>query len=200
MRLFFNTLLITISIVLLSSCSRDKSTPPVENTYEGTMQNGWDSFSEGQYEAAKASFTEAKEMDITQADAFSALGWTLLMQDSIEQAIIQFNIGTQKLNVPADLYAGWAFVLNQQTNYQASTAKALFALSIESEWQFSHGVVYSQRTLYALLAANYFLTGNFSESLFYIKKLNEDFTADIYSPSGQAALAQQIEYYSQSNG
>ena len=86
-----------------------------------------------------------------------------------------------------------AFVYNAQKEYQSAINSANTALSLKSNWLFSHDESIGYKDLHLILAASYFGLGNFSQSLVQVQKLNSAFTADINTYEGKSALAEEIE-------
>ncbi len=91
------------------------------------------------------------------------------------------------------MFAGWAFVQNALKSYADSNTKASQALTQAPTWRFSHDSTLDASDLHILKAENYFLVGDFDNSLTEVKLLNPNFNADVSSSSGQADLAAEIE-------
>ncbi len=176
-------------IVIVMSCGGGPTGP----SYEVLITEGWSSFSQSEYQNASDSFADAKLKDPEEAEAYTGSGWSLLKLDNLTQATSEFSSGSTKTNASADLYAGWAFVLNARKNYAKSNTEAEQALTMEPSWSFSHGLSLSAADLHVLKAENFFLLGDFANSLDEVKILNPGFTADVSTQDGMAALAQEIE-------
>lgn len=178
---------------LACSSSDNGEEPPTAPTLDELIDQGWQAFETGDYQTAVAKFTAARDQAPNDAEIFNGLGWSLFKQDNISQAHNEFLGGTKKGNVPADIYAGFAFVLNILKDYAESSKQAELALAEEPTWSFLHLSGLNVDDLRVLLAANYFLVGDFSRSLSQVKLLNPSFSADISNTTGQSALAAEIE-------
>ena len=178
----------------LTGCPSSEDAPgPTGPTYQELISQAWTAFSQGQYQDAANSFTEAKSTNANEAEAYVGLGWSLLKLDNLAQANTEFNSGSTKNNPSADLYAGWAFVLNAQKDYANSNTQAAQALTVDPNWSFAYGLPLDMGDLHVLKAENYFLLGSFSESLVEVQILNPGFSVDVSTSEGQSALAAEIE-------
>lgn len=174
------------------ACSKD-STEPQGPTYSELISQGWSAFKQGQYQNANQKFSEAKTRYGSRPEAFTGLGWGFFKLDDLMQADLEFGSGSTKNNPSLDLYAGWAFVLNAQKNYSTSNIQADQVFTQNPNWSFSYGLPLDANDLHVLKAQNYFLLGNFAESLAEVQLLNPAFTANILTDEGKAALAEEIE-------
>ncbi|MCA9324578.1 tetratricopeptide repeat protein, partial [Candidatus Saccharibacteria bacterium] len=91
-----------------------------KQSYPDLVEAGWSAFADGDYNAAFSLYSDAIDADPEQAAAYAGLGWALMKLDNIAQANGTFNTGSTKTNPPADLFAGWSFVLNAQKSYANS--------------------------------------------------------------------------------
>jgi hypothetical protein len=132
-------------------------------------------------------------MNSNKVDAYVGLGWSYMKLDQLTTASDEFNMGSQKANPPADLFGGWAFVLNALRDYGGSNAEADQVFTLDPTWTFSYGLPLSKDDLHVLKAENYFLLGNYTYSLNEVKRLNSGFNADVTTSIGRAALAAEIE-------
>ena len=183
-----------IIFLFLTGCpSSEEPESPTQLSSQELISQGWTAFSQGQYQSAANSFSEAKSVNANEAEANTGLGWSLLKLDNIPQANTEFSSGSAKSNPSADLYAGWAFVLNAQKDYANSNTQAAQALAMDPNWSFAHGLPLDMDDLHVLKAEDYFLLGHFSASLAEVQILNPAFSADVTTSEGQSALAEEIE-------
>ncbi|KAA3620191.1 MAG: hypothetical protein DWQ05_05535 [Calditrichaeota bacterium] len=198
MRIF--TIFIISAITFISCDKKSTETPPQNSEYNEAIADGWQAFAEKNYSAAKVQFNEAKSIDAALATAYAGIGWIFIMQDSISLADQNFELGSQKTDPDATLFAGWSISLNLRHNFEASITQANEALSLDADWSLGNGTTIDKTTIYVLLASNYFLTGKFSDSLIYVQKVNSGFSTDVYSAFGRAQLSQEIERLSSTGG
>ncbi len=188
---FFSIFLLPI----LLACSSGGNGPsgPTGPSLEELILEGWTAFEQGDYSTAATKFTDAVNKDQTSMESFLGLGWSLFKLDNISRAHNEFTAGSSKENPTADLFAGWAFVLNALKRYADSNQRSESAISQDPAWQFSHGLSLDINDLRIVRAENYFLLGEFANSLVEVRILNSNFNVDVLTNDGQAALAQEIE-------
>lgn len=189
--------LITIIIIsfmfFLLACGGGGDNGPTGPSLADLILEGWTAFEQGDYATASTKFTEAINKDQNSAEAFTGKAWSLFKLDNLSQARAEFSAGSLKSNPTADLFAGWAFVLNALKQYASSNQRAENALTQDPAWQFSHGLSLDSNDLHIVKAENFFLLGDFANSLMEIKLLNPGFDVDVNTSDGQSALAQEIE-------
>ena len=66
------------SLVLLGGCSPDVIGIPDVIGYQGYLQLGWDSYSDGDFDAALEYFLNGIDIDPSKADAYIGAGWSSL--------------------------------------------------------------------------------------------------------------------------
>lgn len=161
--------------------------------WAGLIEQGWSAFRQGQYQIAVERFSEARSIEPSKSEAYSGLGWSLFRLDRLSEAIVEFSSGSGKDDPSADLFAGWAFVLNAQKDYSTSNSLVVQALTADVDWRFPHDTSLDADQLHVLKAENHFLLGEFSESLAEVQLLNAAFSADVTTSQGQSSLAAEIE-------
>jgi len=181
-----------LAITLAGGCSSDGESSGSGN-YQDLVNQGWSSFMTGDYQGAINSFNEAKSANQDASEPYAGTGWSMLKLDQLNNAAGEFTTGSAKSAPSADLYAGWAFVLNAQKVYGNSNTRADLALGLTPNWSFSHGLPLSSDDLHVLKAENFFLLGDFSSSLGEVRVVNPAFQADVTTEQGQAELAIEIE-------
>lgn len=178
-------------ILVFTSCNVEPEDPLL--LYEEEMNGGWIAFTQNKFDEAYIRFHQAIDVDSTKAEAFSGLGWVLFKQDSLSKAIEMFKAAELMVFPDASLFAGHAFALNAAKNFSSSNQMADFALSIDSLWYFPFLTSLDFNDLIVLKAENFFMLGNFAQSLGEVNKINPDFKISLATPSGIAALANEIE-------
>lgn len=175
----------------------DPLPPP---TYAERIASGWSSFASGAYATASSKFSAAVTADPEPVDAYVGLGWSDLKLDELDAAHAAFETGSTKSGTDAtraDLYAGWAFVWHARTSapdhHTESNARIVQAETLEPAWSFEHLAGIDADDLALLAAENFFALGEFDSCLARVQSLDPTFVADIGTPEGQAALADEIE-------
>lgn len=177
--------------IMVASAACGKKTPTQPDPSQ-IIAEGWQAFSQQDYQTAFDKFTEAISINALNPEGYTGLGWSLLELDRLSESDIEFGKGVDH-DPGADLYAGWAFTLNGLKSYTKSNTEIDAALAKDSNWTFSHGLTLNSDDLTVLKAENYFLLGDFTDALTQVKALNPAFSADITNSDGQAALATEIE-------
>ena len=179
--------------VLISRCSSDKSVNPAPVDYDGSITQAWEQFANQNYEAAIEEFNNAKSLDNERYEAFCGLGWSYFKNDQFPHAITEFSNGEMITDHSVDIEAGWAFTLNADNEFQESNLQVDIVLAADSNWTFSYGLQLNSVDLIILKAENYFLMGNFGESLAMVQMINSSFVTNTLTSEGRASLAAEIE-------
>lgn len=180
-------------LLLFPACSGKSKTDNTPDTFEAYVEEGWNKFADGYYASAIDNFLEAISMDATTAEAYTGLGWSYLRNNNLADGNQAFVDGEAATDPAAHLYAGWAFLLNALKAYSDSNEKATTALTMDADWEFDLGFPLDAADLYLLRADNFFLLGNFDESLQQVRLVNPAFDADVSTVEGQSELAAEIE-------
>lgn len=186
--------IITFSLLFVSvfiSCNIEPEDPVL--LYEAEMNGGWIAFTKSNFVEANQRFHQAIEVDSSKAEAYSGLAWVLFKKDSLEKAFVMFDSAETMLDPDASLFAGHAFALNVAKNYTLSNQLADLALKIDPEWTFPYLLNLDFNDLIILEAENYFMLGNFGQSLKEVNRINAEFVVSLSTPVGIAALADEIE-------
>ncbi|MCK9212491.1 MAG: hypothetical protein M0P61_16775 [Ignavibacteriaceae bacterium] len=180
-----------ISIFVYTSCNVAPEDPVL--LYEEEINGGWIAFTKNDFNEAYIRFHQAVGLDSTKAEAFSGLAWVLFKQDSLSKAIELFKAAELMVSPNASLFAGHAFVLNAAKDFSSSNQLADFALATDSLWYFPFLTGLDFNDLIVLKAENFFMLGNFTQSLREVNKINPDFRVSLATSTGIAELANEIE-------
>lgn len=172
-------------LLLLTACSGSDSL--------NVLEKGWDAFSTGNYTQSVTILTEARNDDPQNVEIRTALGWALMRTDQLESAEEEFSAGAQLTGPSADLYAGWAFVLNALKNHASSNESITEATTLDPDWIFMYDQKLTHEDLTILKAENHFLLGEFSSALAAVVTVNPSFSANISTDAGRGQLAAEIE-------
>jgi len=180
-------------ILLVLNCELENGVNPPDKQVEDLVNEAWEQFEDGSYQFALEKFEAAISRDNNYAEAYNGAGWSSARLTNLTNAVSHFTqcITLNSSHVAAQ--AGLAFVYNAQKEYQAAISAANTALSVSSNWLFTHDQTLNYKDLHLILAHCYFALGNFSQSLTHVQKLNPSFTADINTYEGRSALAEEIE-------
>ena len=185
-------------LVILGSCTRIFDPAFVEDLlYRQYVRDGWEAFAYRDYQYAIERFSRAAAKDSLRGDAFAGLGWTYLMLENFPAA--DFNFARCARNPDSSYwgYAGWAFLKSVQDSFTVSNHYLRIVIEQVPTWHFPHGLFLRVSHLWALMAHNYFLLGDYNNSLQAIRKVNPSFSANVETPEGLTALALEIEKWLQ---
>ncbi len=180
--------IILISLLIVS-CGGAAGDP----TYDDIILEGWTNFEAAEYATAIESFDNAVTTDPTKSEAYSGRGWSQMKLDNLSFAETSFSDGAAIADAGADLFAGYAFLLNAQKLYANSNTRASQALTLDATWTFAHISSVSAADLHVVIAENHFALGNFAASLAEVKILNSSFNANVATAGGQSLLGAEIE-------
>jgi tetratricopeptide (TPR) repeat protein len=184
-------LLVLGGIMLFAGCKPHDLSG--SGSFDNLLAESWSAFTRGEYEGAIKTFNEAKLKNPDSAEPYAGAGWSYMQLNRLSKAYDEFSAGAAKKDSVPDLFAGWGFVLNAQKDHAASNAQIAAALELDSNWSFSYGLGLSASDLHLTKAENYFLLGDYANSLSEVRILEPGFDADIYTNGGQAQLAAEIE-------
>ncbi|MEZ4747139.1 MAG: tetratricopeptide repeat protein [Calditrichia bacterium] len=188
--LLFSMLIIFWGIV---GCSgKNPVKPPEEKSYAEFVEDGWNAFQAKDYDAAIAHFLDARDK-ANQIEAIAGLGWCYLAKGNLANANSVLNEGLSMSGNREEIFSGLAFTRNGMKNFTVSNQFADSLLSAKPNWSFSNGLPLTVLSVYTLKSINYFLLGNFMDSLIWIQKVDGSFNPDISTTEGMATLAQKIE-------
>jgi len=191
-KLFLGLLPLLLMAMLYTGC-QGTNEPDQTDAYTQKITDAWNAFTQGNYSSAYAAFNQARLSDSVKADAYLGLGWCALKLDSLKLVSGYFAAATRAGLTSADLYAGYAFLLNATKQYEQSNSYAANALVLSPNWVFAHQTSLNKNDLKLLQAQNYYQLGNFSTSLSFVQLLNSAFSADVTTAAGRLALADEIE-------
>jgi tetratricopeptide (TPR) repeat protein len=115
---------------IIVSLGCEKEGAPEEWSQADWTNAGWESWVQGNYEAAESGFGNALKVDPYYAEAHAGMGWTLLRTQNIEDAVGAFEtavlIGEQtgtRLEVRQAIYMGAATAYEACDEYKLSAAR-----------------------------------------------------------------------------
>ena len=188
-RTLWKLLLLIGTLVVWTGCAEEGPTETPGPTYAQLVNNGWlEYFTNNNYLEAVGFLEDAKALDPDAAAAYTALGWIHMKKDSLSKANVEFTDGSGKADATADLYAGWAFLLNALKSYSSSNSQANQALTLDAAWSFVFITNLNSDDLRILKAMNYYALGNFAQSLVEVQSINPSFNS-----LDPALLAAEIE-------
>ncbi|MBN2010901.1 tetratricopeptide repeat protein [candidate division KSB1 bacterium] len=186
-------LLIIMNIAIGSACNVKSKVEPNQDAVSLT-NDGWQTYFENkEYQNALNAFKDAIIADQEYTDAYNGAGWASARLSSLDEAVGYFEqcIGLDATIV--DAQAGLAFAYQADMNYTDAISAAKTALQTNSTWSFSHDTSLNYKDLHLLLAACFFATGDYSQSLTEVRILNSTFNTTVGTIEGKAALAEEIE-------
>ena len=177
--------------ILAAACGGDDEdigTLPL--TDQQLLDQGWSAFASAQYDQALASFDELVDRGALLAEAHSGRGWSYARSNLPSEAAAALDSASAQQpagDLADEIQAGYAFVhdaLDRHADCLAATDQ------VSEGWIFAHDAAVDYDDLIVL---RYYALGQFAESLAEVQRLDPEFTADVATPAGRAALAAKIE-------
>ena len=84
-----NKRIVVILLLILSGCGGGISAYKVGD-YDSLMKSGWSKYNQNKFEEAQQLFLEAKAMNDERAEAYIGCGWSLLMRQHPDSALVEF--------------------------------------------------------------------------------------------------------------
>ncbi len=189
-----------VTAYLIVSCSNSGSGPPVK-TPDQLLAEGWQAYSQKNYQSARNSFGQAISARSGFTDAYNGAGWSDAKLNNMSEAANDFltGYGTNSTNqqIRGQIGAGMGFVLNTQKNYQESLYWSGLVLQSDSNWTFTRDLSLTSADLFILRAEDYFALARFDSSLMEVQKLDArdtvSFAPDVSTDLGRIELAAEIE-------
>ena len=184
-----------VSVLLLATtyigCNVEPEDPAL--LYETEINGGWIAFTKNNFTEAYIRFHQAIEVDSLNSEAYSGLAWILFKQDSLEKAIAMFDMAEQMVDPNASIFAGHAIILNAVKNFSLSNQFVDLSQKLDPAWYFPFLGGLNYNDLIVLKAENFFMLGNFPQSLREVNRIKPDFVVSLSTPAGIASLAREIE-------
>lgn len=188
--------LVALPLALTVGCSSsdDPAPPPTPPSDATVLQRGWTAFEAADYAEAESQFRELLNRNRLLAEAHDGLGWTFARQSGADSSLTHFAAalaaGADALPIADQTYAGLAFARHADQEY-ASCLTA--AAEVSSGWVFAHGSDLDRDDITLLEAMAHYALGQFEDALAKVQELDSQFTADVGTVEGRAALAAKIE-------
>jgi len=176
--------------------------PVKESTIYDIVKDGWYYYENEEYTLALSKFDRAIKINNQYADAYNGLGWTYLGLQNISLSLSNFEKMT---NLNENLMDGWAgktFAFFENSDYNNSIQSAYKAISIDSsqfdliipDYTFSHNNKVTARSIFTVLAFDYFYLGNFKQSYVILREyINNTVSLDTTSVDFPEELLNELE-------
>jgi tetratricopeptide (TPR) repeat protein len=145
--------------LLLFACGGKKGTTP-EKTAQQLTAEAWSLFESADYDGAKAGFEEALSKDANYADAYNGRGWSYGFLDMKDEALVDFQSAINKGLDKPDAHVGLAGLYLGKEEFQSAATHAWAALSMDSDYSFSHKSSINYLDLHLILAQAYYGLGD----------------------------------------
>jgi tetratricopeptide (TPR) repeat protein len=153
-----------LSGLLLVGCGGKKSTKP-EKTAQQLTAEAWTLFESADYSGAKSGFEQALSKDANYADAYNGRGWSNGFLNLKDEALSDFQSAIAKGLDKPDAHVGLAGLYLGKEEFQNATTHAWAALSMDSDYSFSHKSSINYLDLHLILGQAYYgLGGDYLDS------------------------------------
>jgi tetratricopeptide (TPR) repeat protein len=157
-------LLSLIGMLLLGCGGSNNGTKPEKSAQELTA-DGWSLFESGDLDDAQLKFDEALTKDADYADAYNGKGWCAALLDQETEALSHFLMANDKGLDKPDAHVGLAGIYLGQEEFESAITHAWAALSMDSNYVFSHQTSIDYLDLHLILAQAYYgLGGDYLDS------------------------------------
>ncbi|MCE5273132.1 tetratricopeptide repeat protein [bacterium] len=162
-----------LTLALACACSTP-SAPEfnIEPAYLSDVSKGWSLFAQGNFALAATSFRSAIARDVQQDyyEAHIGLGWAMAMQDSLQKAVLNFDLALDR--APKDsrdsvnILSGLSFAYRDLNppDYQKVRDDAVVVLEKDPSFVFAYRTSINAQDVKAVLAEAYFNLGQYEEA------------------------------------
>lgn len=190
------TSVLMMGLLLVAGCGGGDggtTTPPTPPTDSEVLADGWMALGQGDTAGAETEFRRLVSRNALLPQAFDGLGWTFTLAAEADSALANFRrsvaAGVDTTSVQDQARAGQCFAENALGHHdEAVTAGQM----VTAPWSLTIVETYDDQDVALTLAASHYMLGNFEESLAALNLVVE-FTADVGTVEGRAALAAMIE-------
>lgn len=194
---------LALVISLSAACAQDRAldTPPAPDPDPTLVDEGWNAFEAGDYDAASSTFIQAITEDASNSEAHNGLGWALLSLGNLGNSLVSFDAALANSFTGADPHVGKTVILRDRppVDYAATIAEANMALSIDGGYAFAHDPELDWKDVRLILAQSHFATGAFVEANNQIELLGGN-VQDPASPTFVLDLLAEIQALGDSIG
>jgi tetratricopeptide (TPR) repeat protein len=165
---------LTLGLLLCAAACSTPSAPEynILPAYLHEVSRGWNFFSQDEFGLAAASFRNAVDLDVKMehVEAHIGLGWSLAMEDSLQKAILNFELALSKIPQTRKdslfILSGLSFAYRDNTppNFTKVRDYALAVLSMDPGFVFDYKQSINVQDLNAVLAEAYFNLGQYTEA------------------------------------
>ena len=195
---------LSLVISLSAACAQDRAldTPPPPDADPTLVDEGWNVFESGDYDAAASAFIQAITEDASNSEAHNGLGWALLSLGNLKNSLLSFDAALANSFTGADPHVGKTVILRDHrppVDYAAAIAEANMALAIDGDYAFAHDPKLDWKDVRLILAQSYFATGAYIEANNQVELLGGN-VQDPASPTFVLDLLAEIQALGESIG
>ncbi len=189
-----NTLILALVLFVGLMGCRDR----IEPESDDFVEYGWALYADRDYRGALGQFEEGLGLDSLYIDGYNGSGWCYVEFNSADSAITIFRDGLDYITVDSsqvrfEMLAGLALSYHASGDYVRAITRGTELYTYRPSFEFTHDWRIDYADIIILVAASHFAEGAFGESLIWVQKLDEDFTANINTNEGRVLLIKKIE-------
>ena len=186
-------LILVLAMIALFGC-RERIEPEADDYVE----YGWTLYAERDYRGALAVFKEGLALDSLYIDGYSGSGWCYIKFNMPDSAIYFFNKGLDYITVDSsqvrfDMLAGISLSFHAVGNYEEAAEKGTELHTVRPLFRFPHDWRIDYVDIVLLVAQSFYAQGDYSQSLVWVQKLDDEFITDVSTNVGRAELIDKIE-------
>ncbi len=172
---FFLLLVVLMTFPMIQNCGGSSNGGGTSDLFitDKLVNEGWDAIKLGNYTAAKNSFQQAMNENLTEGQrvsAHSGMGWALSKNGQILESIPYFEIAAERDNEAKVGLAG-ALIYRHQTAVDYVRAAEMLGNMPPEKFAAQHsGLALSAAKVHGLAALSYALAGDMEQARFYMNK------------------------------
>lgn len=180
-----------IPVLLLTGCTDEDVD---RNTAQLSIDAGWISFEEGNYQEALNSFEAAASIDSDMPEARIGMGWSKLRLELAEEAVFQFHYALQLTPGQPDAQAGIIAAAVVDNNFELGADQGADFTALHGDsYVFEHDENVTSRAIRILYALSAYYIGDYAAAEAEVVHIDPTIVLDSTAPSYRAELLEAIE-------
>ncbi len=151
------------ALLLVSNCGGGPTAPSLRDA-ETLTREGWAAFETGEFARAAAKFDSAQKANPDFAEAYNGAGWAYARLGEFQRGGENFDMAINLAPDKVEPRAGAALTDHALGRFQDAIEHALFVLSKEPDFVFSHDASIDALDIRITLALSYFAVADFVDA------------------------------------
>jgi tetratricopeptide (TPR) repeat protein len=159
------------------------------------VEYGWELMAEEDYRGAIAQFEEGVDIEDDYADGWNGLGWAYAKLGVPDTSVTNFAEGVSLADtsvVGTEILAGRSFARLALGQFSGAVSDGKNALVRAPTWTFRRDPLIDYEHVELSVATGFYGLGEFDSSLVWVRKLDNEFTANVSTITGVSRLAAKL--------